>query len=208
MTESSLVVQWLRICLLTQRIQVWSLVWEDRTRRGVTKWRSCALEPMLHNKGGHKGEAWALQLESSSCSLQLEKARAQQQRPCTAKNNKYFSLRIKNDTVKLSAKQTLRHRKKLVVTKGKGAQRDKLGVWDQHIHGESEVAQSCPTLWDPMDPRLLCPWDFLGKSTRVGCHFLLQGVFLTQGSNPGLLHCRQTLYGLSQLGSPYTWYCI
>ena len=31
------------------------------------------------------------------------------------------------------------------------------------------------------------------KSTRVGCHFLLQGIFLTQGSNPGLPHCRQTL---------------
>ena len=39
---------------------------------------------------------------------------------------------------------------------------------------ESEVAQSCPTLCDPMDTRLLCPWDFLGKSTGVGCHFLLQ----------------------------------
>ena len=41
--------------------------------------------------------------------------------------------------------------------------------------------------------RLLRPWDFPGKSTRVGCHFLLQGIFLTQESNPGLLHCRQTL---------------
>ena len=39
----------------------------------------------------------------------------------------------------------------------------------------SEVAQSCPTLCDPMDTRLLCPWDFLGKSTGVGCRFLLQG---------------------------------
>ena len=39
----------------------------------------------------------------------------------------------------------------------------------------SEVAQSCPTLCDPMDTRLLCPWDFLGKGTGVGCHFLLQG---------------------------------
>ena len=39
---------------------------------------------------------------------------------------------------------------------------------------ESEVAQSCPTLCDPMDNRLLCPWDFLGKSTEVGCHFLLK----------------------------------
>ena len=34
---------------------------------------------------------------------------------------------------------------------------------------ESEVAQSCPTLCDPMDTRLLRPWDFLGKSTGVGC---------------------------------------
>jgi len=40
---------------------------------------------------------------------------------------------------------------------------------------ESEVAQSCPTLCNPMDTRLLRPWDFLGKSTGVGCHFLLQG---------------------------------
>ena len=39
---------------------------------------------------------------------------------------------------------------------------------------ESEVAQLCPTLCNPMDTRLLHPWDFLGKSTGVGCHFLLQ----------------------------------
>ena len=58
-----------------------------------------------------------------------------------------------------------------------------------------------PTLCDPMDTRLLCPWDFLGKSTGVGCHFLLQGYFLTQGSNPGLPHCRQTLYHLSHQGN-------
>ena len=48
--------------------------------------------------------------------------------------------------------------------------------------------------------RLLRPWDFPGKSTGVGCHFLLQKFFLTQGSNPGLLHCRQTLYRLSHQG--------
>ena len=41
--------------------------------------------------------------------------------------------------------------------------------------------------------RLLRPWDFPGKSTGVGCHFLLQGIFPTQGSNPGLPHCRQML---------------
>jgi len=45
--------------------------------------------------------------------------------------------------------------------------------------------------------------DSPGKNTGVGFHTLLQGVFLTQGSNPGLLHCRQILYCLSHQGSPY-----
>ena len=36
--------------------------------------------------------------------------------------------------------------------------------------------------------RLLCPWDSSGKNTGVGCCFLLQGIFPTQGSNPHLLH--------------------
>ena len=48
---------------------------------------------------------------------------------------------------------------------------------------------------------LLPPWDFPGKSTGVGCHFLLQKIFPTQGSNPGLPCCRQTLYRLSHQGS-------
>ena len=52
--------------------------------------------------------------------------------------------------------------------------------------------------------RLLCPWDFSGKDTGVGCHFLPQGIFPIQGSNPGLLYCRQILYWLSYKGSPYT----
>ena len=43
--------------------------------------------------------------------------------------------------------------------------------------------------------------DFPGKSTGKGCHFLLQGIFLTQELNPGLLHCRQILYCLSHQGS-------
>ena len=41
-----------------------------------------------------------------------------------------------------------------------------------------------------------------GKSTGVGCHFLLQGIFPTQGSNPCLPHCTQILYQLSHQGSP------
>ena len=59
---------------------------------------------------------------------------------------------------------------------------------------------------DPLRPhglkpiRLLRPWDFPGKSAGVDCHFLLQGIFPTQESNPSLLHCRQTLYCLSHQG--------
>ena len=72
---------------------------------------------------------------------------------------------------------------------------------------EHEVKSlSCPQLfvtpWTVACTKLLHPWDFLGKSTGVGCHFLLQGIFLTQGLNLCLLHCRQTLYHLSHLGSP------
>ena len=44
--------------------------------------------------------------------------------------------------------------------------------------------------------------DSPGKNTGVGCHALLQGTFLTQGSNLGLLHCRQILYNLNHQGSP------
>ena len=44
---------------------------------------------------------------------------------------------------------------------------------------------------------LLYPWDFPGKITEEGGHSLLQGIFPTQGSNPGLLLCRQIFYHLS-----------
>ena len=42
--------------------------------------------------------------------------------------------------------------------------------------------------------RLLCPQDSPGKNIGVGCYALLQGIFPTQGLNPGLLYCRQILY--------------
>ena len=67
-------------------------------------------------------------------------------------------------------------------------------------------AQLFATPWTVACTKLLHPWDFPGKSTGVGCHFVLQGIFSTQGSNPGLLHCRQTLYHLSHQGSP--WACV
>ena len=50
--------------------------------------------------------------------------------------------------------------------------------------------------------RLLCPWVAPGRSTGVGCHFLLQGIVPTQGSNLRLLYCRWILYHLSHQRSP------
>ena len=59
------------------------------------------------------------------------------------------------------------------------------------------VSKSCPILSQPhgLQPSsLLCPWDFPGKNTAVGCHFLFQGIFLTQRSNRHLLHGWRILY--------------
>ena len=56
--------------------------------------------------------------------------------------------------------------------------------------GGSLVAKLCPTLATPwtVAHQLLCPWDFPGKNTGVGCCFLLHGIFLTEWSNLCLLH--------------------
>ena len=51
---------------------------------------------------------------------------------------------------------------------------------------------------------LYSPWNSPGQNTGVGCLSLLQGIFPTQGSNPGLPHCRRILYQLSHQGSPNT----
>ena len=56
------------------------------------------------------------------------------------------------------------------------------------------VIQSCPTLCDCSLPGPCTQWDSPGKSTGVGRHFLFQRMFLTQGWNLGLLHCRQILH--------------
>ena len=65
-------------------------------------------------------------------------------------------------------------------------------------------AQLCLTLCDPVDWAHQTPLstEFSRKEYWRGCHSLLQGIFLTQGTNPGLLHCRQKiLYRLSHQGS-------
>ena len=84
-------------------------------------------------------------------------------------------------------------------------------IW---LESESVLSQLCPILCDPGDCSLpapiLCdpgdcslpaprPWDFPGKNTEMGCHFLHE-IFLTQGLNLGLPHCRQMLYHLSHQG--------
>ena len=65
-------------------------------------------------------------------------------------------------------------------------------IYDLEVDDGGLVIKSCLTL--VTHGSFLCPWDSPGKKTGVGCHFLLQGLFSTQGSNPGLLHCRWTLY--------------
>ena len=69
------------------------------------------------------------------------------------------------------------------------------------------VSQSCLTLCDPMDcsPSGSSVLGILQARTlewMIARHSLLEGIFPTQGSKPGLLHCRQTLCYLSQQGSP------
>ena len=57
--------------------------------------------------------------------------------------------------------------------------------------------------------RLLCPWDSPGKNTGVGCHFLLQGIFPTQGSSPHLVHLLHWQVGSLPLTPPgKPWYVL
>ena len=72
-------------------------------------------------------------------------------------------------------------------------------------HVPSFVTQRCPTLGDTMDcslPGSSVHGSSLGKNTGVGGHAILQGIFPTQGSVPGLPHCRQILDPLSHQRSP------
>ena len=61
------------------------------------------------------------------------------------------------------------------------------------------------TLWNPMDcspPGSSVQWDFPGKNSEAGCHFLLQGIFLTQGSNLYLLHFAGGFFTTKPPGKP------
>ena len=82
-----------------------------------------------------------------------------------------------------------------------------------HMSHVCLVVQSCPTTCDPMDgspPGSSVHGDSPDQNTGMGCHALLQGISLTQGSNPVLPHCKRFLYHLSHQGSPgnYIYYII
>ena len=63
-------------------------------------------------------------------------------------------------------------------------------------------SESCSVVSNSLQPHgLYNPWNSLGQNTGVGSLSLLQGIFPTQGSNPGLSHCRWILYQLSYEGS-------
>ena len=77
---------------------------------------------------------------------------------------------------------------------------------------KTKYVLSCSVVSDSSQPhglypaRLLCPWNFPGKNTGVGCHLLPRGsslpkIFQTQGSNPRLLHEQENSLPLSHLGS-------
>ena len=62
---------------------------------------------------------------------------------------------------------------------------------------------SCVWLFaTPWTARLLCAWNFPSKNTGECCHFLLQRIFLTQGSNPHLLHRQEDSLPLESPGKP------
>ena len=75
-------------------------------------------------------------------------------------------------------------------------------------HGERDILTA--VMSDSLRPHgVYSPWNSLGQNTEMGSLSLLKQIFPTQGSNWGLLHCRQILYQLSYQGSPtHKHYCI
>ena len=72
-----------------------------------------------------------------------------------------------------------------------------------HFTVQSKWSESRSVVSNSLQPQeLYCPWNSPGQNTGVGNPSLLQGIFPTQGSNPGLLHCRWILYQLCYQGRP------
>ena len=74
------------------------------------------------------------------------------------------------------------------------------------VYSLSRVQFSATQRTQTVACQFLCPRDFLGKNTGVGCHFLLQGIFKTQGSNRGLLLGRHVLYHLRSPFGGGSWF--
>ena len=73
----------------------------------------------------------------------------------------------------------------------------------EELRLKDDVSKSCSVTSKSLRPHgLYSPWNFPDQNTGVGSLSLLQGMFPTQGSNPGLPHCRWILYQLSHKGSP------
>ena len=75
--------------------------------------------------------------------------------------------------------------------------------WGANIPYACVHAQSCPTLCDLMDCSSSVHGDSPGKNTGVGCHFFLQGIFPTQGSNWHLLHWQADSFTTEPPGKPF-----
>ena len=73
----------------------------------------------------------------------------------------------------------------------------KVKTWNCSLLSRAWLFENTPGFWTIVRQAPLCPWNSPGKNTGVGCHSFLQGLLPTQGSNPGLLHCRQILYLLN-----------
>ena len=75
--------------------------------------------------------------------------------------------------------------------------------WKDDGWSEVKWSESFSVVSESLQPHgLYSPWNLPRQNTEVGSLFLLQGIIPTQGSNPGLPHCRQILYQLSHKGSP------
>ena len=183
---TSLVVQWLRVCLPMQGTQAWSLIRElGGEGNGSTLQCSCLGNPRDGGdwwpaiNGVAQSRTWLKRL-SGSRELGFHILLYGTTKP-TRCNYRAHTLR---SLLGATGEKPAHHNQHLV----------------QPINNVCLAAQLCPTLVQPhrLQPaRLLCPWDFPGKNTGVGCHFLLQGIFPTRDWTQVSCICRWILYNMS-----------
>ena len=80
---------------------------------------------------------------------------------------------------------------------------NRISLITTHLPKTDKVKVSCLAMSDSLQPHILhSPWNSPGQNTAVGSLSVLQGIFPTQGSNPGLLHCRCILLPAEPQGKP------